>query len=329
MSTSPTKFSWFVPGLLCVTMGVVVPTSVWVDVLRPGLVDEALRATLLDGALVFKIALALLGALMLVIGRATSTAPTPVANPVADRLSRRSTYALWALLGVALVLRVVQLNAGLWHDEIATLVNYGQLSPGEILTTYDSQNQHFLYSLLARPALAVFGSEAFALRLPAVLFGVAGVAALFFFAREVGRPVEAWLAAALMTLSYHHVWFSQNARGYTALLFWTLFSSWFFVRGIDRGRDADWVAYALSAALGVFTHLTMAFVIAGQLLIYAFVRATGRGTRGRPVWLEFLMGFGLGGLLVLVLYAFVMPQIVAEFTADTTGVEFETWQNPL
>ena len=37
--------------------------------------------------------------------------------------------------------------------------------------------------------------------------------------------VHTLAAAGLLTVSYHHVWFSQNARAYTALLFFTLIAT--------------------------------------------------------------------------------------------------------
>jgi uncharacterized membrane protein len=48
---------------------------------------------------------------------------------------------------------------------------------------------------------------------------VASIGALYLLGRAVAGPTEALFAAALMTVAYHHVWFSQNARGYSGLLF--------------------------------------------------------------------------------------------------------------
>ena len=330
MHASTSRHIYSLLGLLLIVAGAVVPSSAWITLLRPDLQPGELRDVLVTGAHVFRVALVLLGLATIGFSRVQSAGTENQQGIAAPApLSRHEFFALVGLLVSALALRLIALNAGLWHDEIATLVNYGHLSPGEIVTTYDSQNQHFLYTIFARPLLTLFGADAAALRLPAVLFGVAGIGALFLFVREVGTPAEAWLSSALMTLSYHHIWFSQNARGYTALLFFTLLSSWFFVRGVDRGRDADWLAFGLTTALGVYTHLTMVFVVLGQFLIYLFVRMTHRGVRRRPSWLEFGLSFGLAGLLSLLLYSFVVPQIVLEFTADSGGVDFETWQNPL
>ena len=68
-----------------------------------------------------------------------------------------------------------------------------------------------------------------------VLFGLASILALYLFGRQVTSASESLLAAALLTFSYHHVWFSQNARGYTGLLFWTLLSSWLLLRALRNG----------------------------------------------------------------------------------------------
>lgn len=137
-----------------------------------------------------------------------------------------TTVLLAALITAGILLRAYQLNAGLWLDEILTLVKYARLPVGEIVTFYDSENQHFLYSLLARISLVSFGESVWALRLPAVIFGVLSIPTMYLLGCELTDRLEAMLAAALLTFSYHHVWFSQNARGYSGLLFWAILSSW-------------------------------------------------------------------------------------------------------
>ena len=184
-----------------------------------------------------------------------------------DRQSRIILLLLLLLLLASTGLRLYRLDEGLWLDEILTYVRYARLPLGDIVRTFDSENQHFLYSILASLSFQIFGESGWALRLPAVLFGVASILALYLLGKEVAGSVEGLLAAALMAFSYHHLWFSQNARGYTGMLFWTLLSSWFMLRGLKNGRLADWLAYGASAALGTYTHLTMGFVIFGQLIV--------------------------------------------------------------
>ena len=70
---------------------------------------------------------------------------------------RRSALVLFFLLAVAALLRLHRLGDEAWLDEIQTHALVSRLGLGELATTYPSQNQHVLYSLLARVAIVVFG----------------------------------------------------------------------------------------------------------------------------------------------------------------------------
>ena len=146
---------------------------------------------------------------------------------------RRDLLALSVLLGIALVLRLFRLGEGLWFDEIWMLVDFARLPLGEIVTAYPSDNNHPLYTLLAAISIRVFGESAEAIRLPAVAFGVASIGALWVFARSRLPTRDVWIATSLLVISYHHVWFSQNARGYTGLLFLAIVSSHYFLRVLE------------------------------------------------------------------------------------------------
>src|SRR5919106_3235672 len=115
-------------------------------------------------------------------------------------------------------LRLYRLNTGLWYDEIVTVLNSVRPPLREIVSHFPSNNDHPLYSVLAHVAVIAFGEEPWALRLPAVLFGVLTIPIIFALGLVVTNRLEAGAAALILTVSYHHIWFSQNARGYTLLL---------------------------------------------------------------------------------------------------------------
>lgn len=253
--------------------------------------------------------------------------------PFAATVEKGSDPWRWLtpLIVLAAALRGVALNQQLWYDEIALVVISVRQSLVAILTVYTSQNQHTLYSVLAHVSVALFGEQPWALRLPAVMFGVASIPALYFFARRVTTRREALLASALMAVSYHHVWFSQNARGYTALLFFTLLATYFFLRGLSEGGWRTWLGYSLVMALGMYTHLTMGFVAVGHGLLYLWllagrVRETGRWSReaGLP-----LAGFLVAGVLTLALYAPLLPQLFARTLGQTSPSIAWEWKSPL
>src|SRR5437667_9688313 len=84
---------------------------------------------------------------------------------------------LLLLLAAALGLRLYRLDSTLWIDEMVMATRYVGAPVGKILSTYDSQNQHILYTLLAHGARAVCSDRGWSLRLPAVAFGVASIGA--------------------------------------------------------------------------------------------------------------------------------------------------------
>lgn len=256
------------------------------------------------------------------------TAVTRGEKPFDTSRSNLRLFIVGAMLLVALALRLYGLNSGLWYDEILTSINYARMPFGEIIATYDSQNQHFLFSLLSRASTLIFGESAWALRLPAVVFGVASIWALYLLGREVGSETEALLSAALLTFSYHHVWFSQNARGYTGLLFWAILSSWYFLRGLREGRSRLWVLYAGAAALGIYTHMTMIFVIIGQFIVYLTALVNRRHAAPQSGWRGLFLGFGFAGLFTLLLLAPALPQILYGGSLGEVST-VSAWKHPL
>jgi len=256
-------------------------------------------------------------------------------------MSMRRSDWLWlgALVTVALALRIIGLNSSLWYDEVVTLVGFTRLPAIEIATTYTTLNNHVLYSLMAHGTIALFGESEWALRLPAALFGAAGVGALWWLARETAGEWEARFAALLLAFSYHHIWFSQNARGYTGLIFWCLIATVLFLRGLRRPGWAPWIGYAAAVGAAGYTHLTAGFVVAAHGLVWLGLLARRRlgGARddayaglggAKPFW-----GFVLAGLLVVLLYAPLIPQMIATVGAvsksATEAVTVSEWRNPL
>ena len=184
----------------------------------------------------------------------------------------------------------------------------------EILTVFPGDNQHPLYSILAWLSVHLFGEHPWSLRLPALCFGVASIPMLYLLGASVTTRVQALVAAALLTVSYHHVWFSQNARGYSALAFWALLSTYFLLRAIRSDSQRLYFAYAAAAALGVYTHLTMMFVIATHVLVCAGIIASDwRKHSGLKNWKPLLLGFLLTGGLILLLYSPILTQVQTFF----------------
>jgi 4-amino-4-deoxy-L-arabinose transferase-like glycosyltransferase len=185
--------------------------------------------------------------------------------------------------------------------------------------------------VLAWFPLHVLGESAFALRVPAVLFGVASIGATYLYARKITSEREAVITSLLLATSYHHVWFSQNARGYTLLLFFTITSTYFFEQLLEgdvaRAKKAI-VPYALTLALGTYSHLTCIFVAMAHFAVYAHVAFWNRERR---TWLWPLYGLVAAGVISLALHAPLMHDMLAFFTkpGGGHGKVKSQWTSPL
>jgi uncharacterized membrane protein len=219
-------------------------------------------------------------------------------------------------MGVAAALRFAGLQSGLWYDEISSLVRSVRLPLSQILTESRGVTAHPLYSVLAHASITGFGESAWSLRLPACLFGIAAVWMVFVLGTKLTSRVEAWAAMAVLATSYHHIWFSQNARGYTMLAFLTSLSTWLLIRARESGRSRDYTFYALACAAAVYTHLTMVFMVLGQAVALTADWMAKRGTPGQRPLKPALWAWTVVGLLAAVAYAPVIPALVTHFAVD-------------
>jgi 4-amino-4-deoxy-L-arabinose transferase-like glycosyltransferase len=233
-------------------------------------------------------------------------------------------WAVWPLLTSIVVLgaalRIINLDSNLWYDEIRSLVDSVRSPLGQIVTHFPSNNDHLFYSVLANLSIDAFGEHAWTLRLPAVTFGIASIPMLYWLGAGVTTRLEALAAAGLLAVSYHHIWFSQNARGYTILLFCALLATHLLLIGLRHDRRSAYLGYAVVTALGTYTHLTMALVSLCQAAIVAGHLLAQPSTRREPrAWINPVLGFVLAGLLTLLLYLPVLLEVQAFFGARSEG----------
>jgi uncharacterized membrane protein len=150
-----------------------------------------------------------------------------------------------------------------------------------------------LNSILVHASAVLFGPSPWAVRLPAIAFGIAGVWAFWFVACAIWPRRPALAGTVLFAASYYHVFYSQNARGYSALMFFALTATGFVIRLAEddpRRRAYFAVGYSIATALGLYAMLLMAFVVAGHALVLI-------ATRRWRVLLVLASGVGLAALL--------------------------------
>ncbi len=270
---------------------------------------------------------------------AVAAAPAP-----ASARSNRYSALLGGIVLLGLLLRLPGLSSSFWIDEVDTLLHCVREPLATIVTSYASENQHPLYSLLAHLSLRLFGESEWALRLPALLLGVASLAAVARLGRQLLDETTGLLAALLLAVSAHHVWFSQNARGYTGMLLFSVLATSEFLELCWRPRRANVVRYALFAALATYTHLTAAFAFSGHGLAWLVLRMRPASADARPLidcgplplpraTGAALAAMLLAALLAALLYAPLAGDLVAAFRARAEGanvqvVKVAAWTSP-
>lgn len=245
---------------------------------------------------------------------------------------RVALLALAVVTVLGLALRLVHLGDELWLDEIVTVRSYASGSVRHILSSYANANNHILNSLLVHVALRSFGFREWAIRLPAMLWGTLTVPALYWCARQLFGRLHSLAAAILLAVSYQHVYFSQNARGYSASLLFGLLAATLLALALSDDRLVLWLAYVAASVLTIAAVPTGAFVVVGQLAVAVGALARGwRRDRAAALGLLARLAFVFGAVAVLSiqLYAPVVSHIssTAQSAWNTNSAGFKPFSS--
>jgi uncharacterized membrane protein len=206
---------------------------------------------------------------------------------------------LWALAGVT-TLGVAARFAGLGlqsyhHDEAITAMRVISGSFGEMLHAVKaSESNPPLYYVLAWAWAKVFGSGEVGLRALSALFGAAVVPIGYLIGRQLVTRRAGLVLAALIAVNPMLIWYSQEARSYSLLVFFGAVSFFFFVRALDTHRGRDLALWALASSLALCSHYFGVFAVALEAAwLLVALRARWRAV------LPALAGIGAVGLALL------------------------------
>ena len=229
---------------------------------------------------------------------------------------------------VAVAIRVAYLDVPLRYDEATTYNNFISKPLYVALANYATPNNHLLHTFLAKVSVGVFGSAEWAIRLPALLAGIALVPATFALARAYFGRAAALLAAALVASSSTMVEYSTNARGYTLVALATVLVFLAAARARETDSIGAWAAIAVGGALGLYAVPIMVYPLGGAL-VWLLVSGGLEQRPLRPLLLR-IGGTSLAAaILTLVLYA---PVYAASGVRSVTANEFvepRTWSTLL
>jgi len=216
-----------------------------------------------------------------------------------DLQNRRAFWLIVVILLVATFFRTYRFQAappGLQHDEIfkANFTTY--ILNGEFPAFFDANGgEEALYPYLTTLSIILLGENYFALRLVAVVSGIASIAILYRLTGELFSPEVALLTAAGVAISFWHIFDSRVGLRPITLLLLELACFYLFWQGLRRG--AVWfLASGLTLGLAQYTY-TSAPLVAATLVFFVLYLF---------IWHRDLLRSNLKGILLLFVVAAVV-----------------------
>ena len=238
----------------------------------------------------------------------------------AHTYSRRFVVAMSAAVLLAAAIRAPFLTDSLWYDEIAAFLGYSINGPWGAVSTYYTQANHVLHSLLAWGSGAALGVDEVTVRLPSFLAGLGTVMAVAWLAMTaLGRDAKgvqlAVVAAFITALLPIAVLPATEARGYSLMTLFSALMTAAFLGALRTRTRSAWLIYAAACALGIWAHLVTVCVPAFHAVwcVAVLVRGAPSTASGTPpkAARAGLMAIGVAALLTLLVYAPILPAMFA------------------
>jgi mannosyltransferase len=232
-----------------------------------------------------------------------------------NRWNSRYRWMIPILL-LAFLVRIACLDAqSLWWDE-AFSVTVGGMDMRSLMTTVLDDRVHPpLYYLILHFWLPLARSE-FVVRVPSAFLGALAVACMFPMAALVGGNRLGVISAFALAISPLHIWYSQEARMYSLIVFLTLLANYFFGRILRRDQPINWLGYSIFILLAMHTHYLTLFVILAQGTYLILLRPRNRVLLRK--WL----------LCMLIVGALSAPWLVAIFLTGGFYQASISWIRP-
>ncbi len=215
----------------------------------------------------------------------------PTSAPVTKNSSRAATgqawlggysagLGLWAIVALGALLRLVALGRkSFWLDEIASV--WTARLPDHLFWAFlwRAEGNMALYYVLLHPWV-YFGTSEASVRLLSALLGIASIPVMYVLGKLLFGVPTARLATLFFALNACAIVVSQEARGYSLLIFGVVASTCLFVRLVEQP------SFAMACAYGVVTGLTFYCHYFGLLVPAAQAISLVALPKGRRPWMQ-------------------------------------------
>lgn len=188
------------------------------------------------------------------------------------------SLGIFTILTLGTLLRLIKLESDpFWIDERGHISV--ALSP-TVTDLFAGVREHAaaapLDYLLLRFYQRLTGAEArFELGLPYVFYGVVSIYLIYKLGRLIYNPVIGLLSAFSLSISFFHIYYSQEVRFYSLSLLIGLASSLAFISARNKPTWQRWLLWGFVCILGLYTHYFLLFVFCVQIgwLLFTEIRS--------------------------------------------------------
>ena len=186
-------------------------------------------------------------------------------------LFKKEFQIILGLIIFAAALRIPTLGSPLIEDEAISFNRYIDVPWQKLIFFYQDTNQHTLFLLISKFFIWVFGETEIIYRLPSFLFGVLSIPLIY----RLGLVMKfsrsaAVLAALLMTLSWPHLKYSMEARGYGITIFLVLLVIFSAIQLLNNSRWV-WGGVLIGSGFAITMALPSNLFFLGSLTIFTIM----------------------------------------------------------
>lgn len=225
---------------------------------------------------------------------------------------------VWAILLLALALRLVSLNQSFWLDEAAQAV----ISTKNIFKVdFSSDFQPPFFYLITHFWQKLGLPQEFFLRLVSLIFGILTIYLTYLLTKRLFNEKVALLSTLFLSTAPFHIYYSQEYRMYSLLTLLVLLSWYFF-------WQKKWLNYILVSILAIFTHYFAFLAILSQLIsVLTGALWTPRGWVNGHLRGEVLTRYLISLIAVFAPFLFWLPTFIKQVkTAQILVTVWPKWQ---
>lgn len=185
------------------------------------------------------------------------------------KIDKSTTLIISILLLVGAALRLFHLDyQSLWLDEMHTMLfSDPATSWAKYWQEVGADVHPPLYYTLLRTLFATIAYTSVMARMVSAIAGILSIWAIFLLGREIRDNKLGLVAAAITTLNYYAISYSQEARNYMLAFLLVTFSFLYLIRLLKTLQLKHSIWYSVYTLLLLYCHYYAVFVICAQILI--------------------------------------------------------------